>query len=141
MAESRDPKTLESLVIREHPGARTTHEIAYQLSEILPIQSHEDFVRQARVAVGGKEIPAKYLGPLLPAELFPIEDEADLVRKVAAAVRVATDVLHHQPSQKLHETHHALLEELTTERVIGARNGIGIFKGPGLFEVTEEKES
>jgi hypothetical protein len=136
-----DSRSLETLVIREHPGARTTHEIAYQLTEILPIRSHEDFIRQARIAVGGEEIPAKMLGPLLPEELFPIEDESDLVRKIAAAVRVATDVLQHYPPTDLRDTHRELLQELTSERVIATGVGVAMFRGPGLAEVTEPEGS
>jgi LmbE family N-acetylglucosaminyl deacetylase len=137
--DRKEHKDLRDAVIQAHPGARTTYELAHQLTEILPIESHEDFVSKARLSVGGKELPAKELAPSLPAELFPIRDQADLVKKVAAVVRVAGQVMQHDPPTRAAEAHMRVAFELAGESPASRQVGAAVFRGPPLFKVTKER--
>ena len=129
--DHKDPGKLEVLVIQTHAGARTTHEIVRQLQELLPIESLDDFVRDARISVAGGELPAESLRPWLPAELFPVRDQADLVTKVASAVRVAGHILRRELPKRASEAHLRLAHELSGGET---RVGIGVFRGPSVFK-------
>ena len=125
------------MVIQAHPAARTTHEVVHQLSELLPIESLDDFVRDARISVAGEEL-GEGLRPWLPPELFPVRDQADLVTKVAAAVRVAGHILRREQPRHASEAHLRLARELAGEE---PRVGIGALRGPSIFKVDVEERN
>ena len=134
----REDYDLREAVIEAHPGARTTYELARQLSELLPIESLDDFASDARISVGGREVPAKDVAPSLPAELFPIRDEADLVRKLAAVVRVAGHVFQREGPVNAAEEHQRVAFELAAAGAGDCQAGVGVFRGPPIIEVTDE---
>jgi hypothetical protein len=136
----RDDKDLMEAVIEAHPAARTTYELARQLSELLPIESLDDFASDARISVGGRELPAKDVAPSLPAELFPIRDQADLVRKLAAVVRVSGHVFQNEGPVNAAEEHRRVAFELAAASGGMRQVGVGVFRGPPILEVTDEPE-
>jgi len=136
-ARSYDDGLLEA-VVEAHPAARTTYELARQLSELLPIESLDAFAGDARISVGGREVPAKDVAPSLPAELFPIRDQADLVRKLAAVVRVAGHVFEREGPVNAAEEHQRVAFELAAASGGGRQVGVGVFMGPPIIEVTDE---
>jgi hypothetical protein len=136
---NRGTEDLDRLVIEQFPAARTTREIAYQLTEILPIESLDRFVETGRISVGGREIPTKAFKHMLTEEMFPIRDSEDLVRKVAAGVRVATDQIHARAPKHLNDEQLRLVEDLVAERTpSSARPGFGVFRGNGLLDPVKE---
>jgi hypothetical protein len=129
-----DHAKVRELVIQAHPAARTTDEIVRQLSQLLPIESLDDFVRDARLSVAGEELRAEDLRPWLTEELFPVRDQKDLVEKTAAAVRVAGHILRRKKPRNPSEAHLRLVRELAGDE---PQVGVGVFRGPSIFKVSE----
>jgi hypothetical protein len=127
------------LVIQAHAGARATYEIARQLSEALPIESADDFSDKRPVSLAGHKVSSEDLKAVLPEEVFPIRDQSDLVAKVAAAVRVAEDVLSHEGGHREMPKRIAPLAEQLAVRP-RAQVGAGFFGGPSVLG-SEREES
>jgi hypothetical protein len=132
--EEHDHERTRALVIRAHADSRTTYEIVHQLSELLPIESLDDFIRDARLSVAGEELRVEELRPWLTEELFPVRDQEELVEKTAAAVRVAGHILRRKKPRNPSAAHRQLVQELAGD---DPQIGVGILRGPSVFGVRE----
>lgn len=133
----RSDSDLEQLVIDQYPAALVTLEVSRQLARLLPIASVEELRRkleESPLEVSGETLPLGRGVNALPAEVFPIETVADLVAKVAAAVRIGTSAVA--------DGHVRLRSDRLTRLAVeaaasagGGRGGIPAvhFAGPSLF--------
>ena len=138
MAETYDNgETLRDLVIRHNPQAQATFELARQLHDRLPLKSAEELS-------DGLKLGDAYLSPellnQLAEPLFPIETPEDLVKRIAAMLRMFAAHAAANPASLSPE------EMLLHDRLTGARTGeavrqVLVARGEPIFTLPpEEKE-
>lgn len=142
--ETRDPmngskSSLEQLVIEANPGARITQEIVTQLVSELPLTSPDQLRAcccKHGLKIGGVEVPVDQILSTLPAEVFPICDEEDLVMKVAASIRTGVEIMARTDQWPQDADQAKLASTLAREPRNRAEVAAGYFGGPSLFGCT-----
>ncbi len=76
-------------IISHFPDAALAYEIARELAPHLPLRNLEALTER-ELRIRGERFPTEALEGQLPKDIFPIESERDLARKVSAAVKVGT---------------------------------------------------
>lgn len=138
--QEKDPDKLAALVVQTHAATRATFDIVRQLNELVPIESKEDFVKQARLSLGEEEISVEEIAGYLPEALFPIRDTEELVRRVAATIRVSGPVMASMKGAVRPAGIAKLLDELEAERA-PVLTGVAHFGGRGELHGEQSERS
>ena len=123
---------LERIVIEHNAEARITHQVALQLVDHLPIASLEKLTAMVSdIVVENHRIPLAVFAPFIAEEIFPIDREEDLVRKLSAATRMAIAMA--KEGTIRNPTVNALLAGLGAEPDRRPAIPAGHFSGPSIY--------
>lgn len=133
MKVSRD---LRDQVLAEFPLAHAVYEVASQLEALLPIESRDALLKglaQRALTVRDVKISADSLKAVLPDGAFPIASADALVRAVAGAARVVTELGARGTIAVKDPALSTVVSGLAREPVGRAAVATGFFGGPSLF--------
>ncbi len=92
-----DQQTLLRLVVEACDDARDVMELAQQLAPLLPITCFKDLEKLKTITFRDQEFDVEMFASDIPSIVFPIENLATLVRRVAGVVDATPDFVGIQP--------------------------------------------
>lgn len=144
MAENMkgERESIDDLVIDQFPAVRATRDVSRQLAPMLPIRSADELrktLESTALVIEGERLDVSGALEVIPEDVFPIENPADLVAKVAAAVRIGSSLAIEGKLEARSERLARIALDVAA-RPVGGGRGIpaGHFAGPSLFGFEKE---